>query len=75
MLGFLAQAGNKMEAQKNKKEMEAFRCRIPPSCTQSRGQKWDAKIWLPFLPDRGLTSVNEASSQTHTDNQVFDLVV
>ncbi len=41
MLCFPAQAGYKMEV---------FRCRIPPSFTQSRGQKWDAKIRLPFLP-------------------------
>ncbi len=31
-------------------KMEAFCCRIPPSFTQSRGQKWDVKIRLPFLP-------------------------
>jgi hypothetical protein len=41
MLCFPAQAGYKMEA---------FCCGIPSSCTQSRGQKWDVKIWLPFLP-------------------------
>ncbi len=41
MLCFTARAGYKMEA---------FCCRIPPSFTQRRGQKRDAKIRLPFLP-------------------------